>query len=104
VSHSDGSVFDRSKVPVGEIAVYLVKVDTVIVSKFALEHHVVVYAIAEPTSQAKIVRIGLRNTEVVKKDPNFEPLLSGKRGAQACEDNAGDKNESTHPQARSPNQ
>ena len=75
MSNANRRAFDRGDIAVRNIAVSLVEVDPVVVSQFPLQHHIVMYAITEPSAYPEIVGAGLRDAEVVNKYASFDAAL-----------------------------
>src|SRR6476660_2784854 len=75
MSDANRRASNRGNIAVCDVAVSLVEVDPVVVSKFPFHHHFAMNAVAEPSASSKVVGIGLGNAEVIDKYASCEALL-----------------------------
>jgi hypothetical protein len=66
---------NRDYIAVCNVAISLVKVDPVIVSKFRLHHDFAMNAVTEASAESEVVGAGLGNAEVIEKYTSLDALL-----------------------------
>jgi hypothetical protein len=102
MSNANRRPFNRGYIAVRNIAVSLVEVDPVVVSKFPFHHQFAMNAVAEPSAHSEVVGVGLGNAEVIEKYANLDALLCEQpRSASAQKKNYRDESDlaphSVHP-------
>ncbi|SRR5579883_1072802 len=84
-SYANRGALDGRDVSIGYIFEGFVKVNAIVVSELALEQHVFVNAIPETTANAEVVGTGLRDTQVIEKESDFDSFLCPRSRGQDCE-------------------
>ena len=74
---------NRGYIAVCNVAISLVKVDAVIVSKFPFHHDFAMNAVAEASAESEVVGAGLGNAEVIEKYASLDALLC-KQARRTC--------------------
>src|ERR1700736_4583382 len=85
---------NRGYIAVRNVAVSLVEVDPIVVSKFPFHHHFAMNTVAEPSAHSEVVGVGLGNAEVIEKYASLDALLCEqprRTSAQQKSDNDGSK-------------
>src|ERR1700737_2344073 len=66
---------NRGYIAVRNVAVSLLEVNPVVVSKFPFHHHFAMNAVAEPSAHSEVVGVGMGNAEVIEKYASLDALL-----------------------------
>ena len=69
MSEANRCVLNRGNITVRNIAVNLVEVDPVVVSKFPFHYHFAMYAVAQPSTHSEVVGVCLGNADIVANIP-----------------------------------
>ena len=75
MSDTNRRAFNRGYIAVRNVAVSLVEVDPVVVSKFPFHHDFAMNAVAKPSANSEVVGVGLGNAEVIEKYASLDALL-----------------------------
>ena len=76
VGNADRGALDRNDVACDYVPVGFVKIESIVIREFSLEHYVAVHAKAHARPDSKVVGAGLRDIQGIQEYPNFHSLLS----------------------------